>query len=63
MSIIQIDEYLAQRDELEPTDMAAFLAWMQQLTDSVPAEAWEDLPADGAEHIKDYLYGNREFKP
>jgi hypothetical protein len=63
MSIIQLDELIALREELEPTDTEALLEWMKALSDSVPAEEWSLLPIDGAARCKEYLYGVQESQP
>lgn len=61
MSVIQIDELIARREEPVPTDMEAFLAWMQELSDSVPLEEWAKLPTDLAENFDDYAYGGKAW--
>jgi hypothetical protein len=59
MSVIQIEELEAGSDELEATDVEAFLKWMEEVRSSVPPEVWEELPTDLAENFDHYAYGTK----
>ena len=37
-----------------PRTFAEYLDWVKRLHDSIPAERWDELPADGAKNFRDY---------
>ncbi len=38
--------------------LAGIVEAVQELQRTIPPEAWDVLPADGAKHYKHYLYGS-----
>ena len=38
--------------------LAGIVEAVQELQRTIPPEAWDALPADGAKHYKHYLYGH-----
>ena len=50
----QVDITVEQ--ESNPQTFAEYLEWLKCLQDSIPADKWDDLPADGAQHFRDYRH-------
>jgi hypothetical protein len=44
----------------QPTDFNALLEMIEEITKSVPEEAWEKMPADFSKNVDHYLYGTRK---
>ena len=45
--------------ESRPQTFAEYLEWLKLLQDAVPADNWDELPADGAQRFKDYRHSVR----
>ena len=50
--VVSIEEAPSPRSERE-----SILEMFERLRKSVPPEAWDNLPTDGAKNYKHYLYG------
>jgi hypothetical protein len=61
VAYITLEEAEASKDEDALTDIPGLIAWMQELSDSVPIEEWDALPPDLAEHFEEYKTGRRQF--
>lgn len=45
--------------ESRPQTFTEYLEWLKCLQESVPAEEWDELPADGAQRFRDYRHSIR----
>ncbi|MDE2988659.1 MAG: antitoxin family protein [Chloroflexota bacterium] len=45
--------------ESRPQTFAEYLEWLKHLQDTVPANKWDELPADGAQRFRDYRHSIR----
>ncbi|MXX46863.1 MAG: DUF104 domain-containing protein [Chloroflexi bacterium] len=53
----QVDITVEQKSR--PQTFAEYLEWLKLLQDAVPADKWDELPADGAERSRDYRHSIR----
>ena len=51
-------ENTAMGDGIEESVGVRLIRMAEKLRESVPAEAWDSLPVDGAKNYKHYLYGS-----
>lgn len=42
--------------ESRPQTFAEYLEWLKHLQDTVPADNWQELPADGAQCFRDHRH-------
>jgi len=61
MSFVHIEELEETATDVskEGTDVAAFLAMIEEVRSCAPDEAWAELPRDLAAHFDDYQFGRR----
>ncbi|MDE2746745.1 MAG: antitoxin family protein [Chloroflexota bacterium] len=50
---------IAVEHESRPQTIAEYLEWLKHLQDTVPADNWDELPADAAQRFRDYRHGIR----
>ena len=55
--VVAIDEV-----PLPPPTGESILEMFERLRKSVPPEAWDNLPTDGAKNYKHYLYGHSKVE-